>query len=181
MAPHSPDPLGLLLAATIATTVVTSALSLLVSWRHHRAVGRSVRSRAAAVPVAPVPVGGRAAAHHRARPVPVVVLGMAQRPAARSPANDPWRRARRRLHATVAAYVVAGLACGLVDGAGAGRGGTRGDRAAQPARPGCAVRLAARPDRAGVLAAPRSTRIRPGSVTACWCRSRRSAPGSRRR
>ena len=117
MAPHSPDPLGLLLAATIATIVVTSALSLLVSWRHHRAVGRSVRSRATGVPVAPVPVGGRAAAHHRARPAPVVVLDMAHRPAAGSPANDLWRRARRHLHATVAAYVVAGLACGLVDGA----------------------------------------------------------------
>src|SRR6476659_9044396 len=117
MAPHSPDPLGLLLAATIATIVVTSALSLLVSWRHRRAVGRSVRIRATGVPVAPVPIGGRTAAHHRVRPAPVVVLGMAHRPAAGSPANDLWRRARRHLHATVAAYGVAGLACGLVEGA----------------------------------------------------------------
>ena len=117
MAPHSPDPLGHLLAATIATIVVTSALSLLVLWRHRRSVGRSMRSSATGPPVAPVPVGGPAASDHRVRPAPVVLLGTAHRQAARGPANALWRRARRHLHATVAAYVVAGLTCGLVDGA----------------------------------------------------------------
>jgi hypothetical protein len=117
MAPHPPDPLGLLLPATIATVVVTSALSLLVLWHHRRAVGRAIRTRATSRPVVPVPVGGPAASDHRARPAPVVVLGTARRHAAPGPANDLWRRARRHLHATVAAYIVAGLTCGLVDGA----------------------------------------------------------------
>lgn len=117
MAPHPPDAFGLLLAATIATIVVTSALSLLVLWRHRRAVGRSLRSRVPGLPVAPVPAGGQAAAHHRVRPAPVVLLGTAHQQTAGGPANEMWRRARRHLHATVAAYVVAGLVCGLVDGA----------------------------------------------------------------
>ncbi len=159
MAPHSPDPLGLLLAATIATVVVTSALSLLVSWRHRRAVGRSARSRATGVPVASVPAGRPDAAHHRARPAPVVLLDMAHRRAPGSPANDLWRRARRHLHATVAAYVVAGLACGLVDGvvwlvAGRVEIGPRNLL-------GLAVLFAwpLLPTVLAVLAAPRSTRV----------------------
>ena len=39
MAPHPPDPFGLLLVAMSATIVVTPALSLLVLWHHRRAVG----------------------------------------------------------------------------------------------------------------------------------------------
>jgi hypothetical protein len=119
MAPHPPDPLGLLLVAMSATVVVTPALSLLVLWHHRRAVGRSVHSRARRLPVAapPVPVGAPAGTYHRVRPAPVVRLDAAHRPAGGGPPDDLWRRARRRLHATVTAYVVAGLACGLVDGA----------------------------------------------------------------
>ena len=160
MAPHSPDPLGHLLAATIATIVVTSALSLLVLWRHRRSVGRSMRSSATGPPVAPVPVGGPAASDHRVRPAPVVLLGTAHRQAARGPANALWRRARRHLHATVAAYVVAGLTCGLVDGAVwlmAGRLEI-GPRNLL----GLAVLFAwpLVPTVLAVLAAPRSTRVR---------------------
>ena len=118
MAPHPPDPLGLLLAATIATVVVTSALSLLVLWRHRRAVGRSVRSRATGLPVAARP--GRSGGPRRTTVSARHRWCCSTRrtgPPQGGPANDLWRRARRRLHATVAAYVVAGLACGLVDGA----------------------------------------------------------------
>ena len=149
MAPHSPDPLGLLLAATIATIVVTSALSLLVSWRHRRAVGRSVRSRATGVPVAPVPVrpAGRGAP-----PCPPGTGGAArhgapprrgepgERPvAARPPAPARHRRRLRRRGTRLRPGRRGRVA----------RGGTGGDRAAQPARPGRAVRLATPPDRAG--------------------------------
>jgi hypothetical protein len=114
MAPHSSDPLDLLLAAIIATVVVTSALSLLVSWRHRRAAGHSIR-RTTGLPAAPALVG--AASYHRVRPAPVVLLDTAYRPGAQGPPDDLWPRARRNLHATVAAYVVAGLTCGVVDGA----------------------------------------------------------------
>src|SRR5690242_11805945 len=116
MAPHSPDPLGLLFAVATATIVVTSAVSLLVSWRHRRAVGHSVR-RTTGAPVAPVPAGAQDASYVRVRPAPVVLLGTAYRSDPRGSADDVWRQARRRLHGTVAAYVVAGLTCGLVDGA----------------------------------------------------------------
>ena len=120
MAPQPPDPVGLLLAALIATVVVTPVLSLLVLWWYRRAVGRSMRAAARRPPVAPVPVAVPEHAHVRARPAPVIVLDEAHRTGGRggrpgdSTRDDPWRRARRRLRATVAVYAAAGLAFGLV-------------------------------------------------------------------
>ena len=119
MAPQSPDPVGLLLAALIATAVVTPLLSLLVLWTYRRAVGRSMRRTAPhrQVPAAPVPAGVPDRPHWRVRPLPVVVIDEARggNPApVRGPADDLWRRARRRLHATAAVYAAAGLVFGAV-------------------------------------------------------------------
>ena len=120
MAPHPPDPLGLLVAVLIAAFVGTPVLSLLVLWWYRRAVGRSMRGAARRRPAVPVPVAVPEHAHVRARPAPVIVLDEAHRPGGRrgrpgdGTGDDPWRRARRRLRATVAVYAAAGLAFGLV-------------------------------------------------------------------
>ena len=186
MAPQPPDPVGLLLAALIATVVVTPVLSLLVLWWYRRAVGRSMRAAARRRPVAPVPVAVPEHAHVRARPAPVIVLDEAHRPGGRGgrpgdgTRDDPWRRARRRLRATVAVYAAAGLAFGLVVAAVWLTAGARRHRTAQPARPDGAVRLAAGPDGARARGGHPGRRRRwPGPVTPRSCCSRRRAPGSR--
>ena len=88
MAPHPPDLVGLLLAALIATVVVTPVLSLLVLWWYRRAVGRSMRATARRLPVAPVPV---AVPEHAPRARPARTGDRARRGA---PARRTWGSSR---------------------------------------------------------------------------------------
>ena len=69
MAPHPPDLVGLLLAALIATVVVTPVLSLLVLWWYRRAVGRSMRADGPA-PSGRAGSGGRPGATRTCAPGP---------------------------------------------------------------------------------------------------------------
>jgi hypothetical protein len=116
MSTPSPDVVGVLLAAMIATIVLTPILSLLVLWRYRRAVRRSMHATA--------PGGGPPAIQApwsdgyrypdprpRGPSAPIVALS------AESPADTGaawWPLARRRMRSLCYVYVAAGATYGLV-------------------------------------------------------------------